>query len=155
MNPIETFYAAFTALDAEKMAACYHDEVVFEDPAFGRLQGERARNMWRMLCHSQQGKDFRVWATHIAFDGERGTATWEAVYTFSATGRRVHNRISAQFVLKDGKILTHTDTFSLRKWAAQALGVKGYLLGGTGFFRKRLHAQTNRLLDRFEAQRAT
>jgi ketosteroid isomerase-like protein len=39
---IETFYRAFAALDAEAMAACYHDEVTFEDPAFGQLQGEQA-----------------------------------------------------------------------------------------------------------------
>ena len=32
------------------MVVCYHDEIEFEDPAFGILKGEKARNMWRMLC---------------------------------------------------------------------------------------------------------
>lgn len=57
---ITTFYQAFTELDAETMVRCYHKNIRFEDPAFGELHGERAKNMWRMLCASQQGKDFQV-----------------------------------------------------------------------------------------------
>jgi hypothetical protein len=48
---------------------------------------------------------------------------------------------------KDGKIIKHTDSFDLRKWAAQAMGLQGGLLGGTGLFRKKLQGQTNQLLD--------
>ena len=55
MNELITkFYESFTNLDAEGMASCYHPEIVFEDPAFGKLEGSRAANMWRMLCESQQ-----------------------------------------------------------------------------------------------------
>ena len=46
---IENFYQAFDALDSEGMVKCYHSEVKFEDPAFGMLTGEKAKNMWRML----------------------------------------------------------------------------------------------------------
>ena len=54
MNPsneqnIASFYNAFAVGDAETMAALYHDQVTFSDPAFGTLQGEEVRNMWRML----------------------------------------------------------------------------------------------------------
>ncbi len=41
----------------------------------------------------------------------------------------MHNRIDATFVFRDGKIVRHTDRFDLRVWAAQALGLKGKLLG--------------------------
>ncbi len=147
---IEKFYEAFNNLDAETMASCYHDEIIFEDPAFGILKGDKAKNMWRMLCHSQKGKDFRVEASGIEADDSKGKAHWEAHYNFSRTGRRVHNIIDATFEFKDGKIIKHTDRFNLHRWSRQALGFTGALMGWTGFFRKKLNAQTNKLLSDFE-----
>lgn len=152
-STIERFYQAFTHLDAETMTKCYHDEVVFEDPAFGRLHGERARNMWRMLCESQKGKDFVVSFSDITYEDGAVTAHWEAHYTFSQTGRKVHNRITAHFTFKEDKILTHTDTFNLHRWAGQAMGITGRLIGWTGFFKKKLQTRTNRLLDRYEEKK--
>jgi ketosteroid isomerase-like protein len=147
---IESFYRAFAALDAEAMAACYHDEVRFEDPAFGPLQGEQARSMWRMLCQSQQGKAFVVTYSDIRTEGERGWAHWEARYEFG--GRPVHNRIEASFVFQDGKIIEHTDRFDLYRWARQALGFQGWLLGWPPFYRKQLQGKTNGRLKKFEAK---
>lgn len=148
---ITQFYEAFAELDAEKMVDCYHQDIVFEDPAFGRLQGQRAMNMWRMLCQSQQGKDFKVTYNDVGARDNIGVASWEAHYTFSKTGRKVHNKIKATFEFEDGKIIKHTDEFDLHRWARQALGIQGLLIGWTGFFRKKLQAQTNRLLDKFES----
>jgi ketosteroid isomerase-like protein len=150
---IETFYSSFIQLDAESMISCYHENIVFEDPAFGKLKGDRAKNMWRMLCASQKGKDFKVIYSEADANHKNGTARWEASYTFSKTGRRVHNKIDARFEFADGKIIAHRDQFNLRSWAGQALGLKGKLLGGTGFFRKKLQAQTNGMLDKFEQKR--
>lgn len=147
---IQDFYNSFHKLDAEAMAAHYHPDIVFEDPAFGVLNGEHAANMWRMLCDTQKGKDFKVEVSDIRQDGDRWTAHWEAHYDFSKTGRRVHNKIDAVFQFKDGKIIDHRDHFSLHKWARQALGVQGLVLGGTGFFKKKLNAQTNGLLAKYE-----
>ena len=147
---IETFYQAFANLDAEAMIVCYHNDITFTDPAFGTLKAERAKNMWRMLCESQKGKNFIVNASNIKADNHKGTAQWETQYAFSKTGRKVHNKIEAEFEFKDGKIITHIDQFNLHTWAKQAMGFKGYILGGTGFFMKKLNAQTNKLLDKFE-----
>ncbi len=149
---IENFYTAFTNLDAETMAACYHNDIQFEDPAFGPLKGDKAKNMWRMLCNSQKekGNDFIVKVSGIEYKDEKGKAHWEAWYTFSKTGRKVHNIIDAEFKFKDGKIIEHIDTFNLYRWSKQALGFKGYLLGWTSFFRKKLNARTNALLSGFE-----
>ena len=104
-----------------------------------------------MLISSQKGKDFKVSFSNINFNQETATAQWEARYTFSQTGRQVHNKIDAQFEFQDGKISSHLDTFNLRKWASQAMGLKGQLLGGTAFFKKKLNKQTNRMLDRYMA----
>ncbi|MGS2726332.1 nuclear transport factor 2 family protein [Psychroserpens sp. BH13MA-6] len=149
---IETFYKAFDELDAETMVSCYHDDIVFEDPAFGVLKGERAGNMWRMLCESQKGKDFRIVYSNIVSHGDTGSAMWEAFYTFSKTGRKVHNTITAQFEFHEGKIIKHTDHFDLYKWSKQALGFKGLVLGRTLFFKNKLRHKTNHLLSKYEKQ---
>ncbi len=147
---IEKFYQAFEELDAESMIECYHNEIIFEDPAFGVLKGEKAKNMWRMLCDSQKGKEFKVKASKIEYNNLKGTAHWEAYYIFSKTGRKIHNIVNAEFEFKDGKIINHIDLFDLHKWSIQAFGFKGLMLGWTGFFKKKLNSQTNKLLSEFE-----
>ncbi|MEM6515755.1 MAG: nuclear transport factor 2 family protein [Bacteroidota bacterium] len=147
---IEKFYNSFQALDAEGMVECYHENIVFEDPAFGVLKGERAKNMWRMLCESQKGKDFKITFSEINGDDHTGSALWQAFYTFSKTNRKVHNVIQAKFEFKDGKIIKHTDNFDLYTWSKQAMGLKGVLLGRTGFFKNKLKQSTSKMLDKFE-----
>ncbi len=146
---IETFYTGLSELNADKMISCYHKDVLFEDPGFGKLKGDRAKSMWRMLC--KNAKNFKVEYSRVEANQHNGKANWEAWYTFSKTGRPVHNIIDAQFEFKDGKIIKHTDHFNIHKWASQAMGWKGKLLGGTGFFRKKLVEQTNKMLDKFIA----
>ena len=147
---IEKFYQSFHNLDAEGMVSCYHDKIIFKDPAFGTLEGKKAGNMWRMLCDSQKGKDFTVTYSDIEADADKGKAHWEAFYTFSKTGRKVHNIIEAQFEFQEGKIIKHTDSFDLHLWSKQALGLTGFVIGWTPFFRNKLQKQTNKLLSRFQ-----
>jgi len=147
---IEQFYSAFKNLDAENMIACYHKDIVFKDPAFGILKGAKAKNMWRMLCQNQKGKDFKISYADINFSNNKGTARWEAHYTFSKTGRKVHNKITAVFEFKDGKIIKHTDSFHLYRWAQQTFGLTGYFIGWTPFFSKKLQVQTHAMLSKFE-----
>ncbi len=148
---VTKFYESFKSLDAEEMAKLYHDEVSFEDPAFGELKGKEVGNMWRMLLDSQKGKDFKVEFKDVHYDSSSGIgkAQWEAWYNFSKTGRRVHNIIHAEFTFKDGLIYTHKDTFDLWQWSRQALGFSGILLGWTSFFKKKLQSQTNRMLHKY------
>lgn len=148
-NIIEKFYTSFQQMDAESMSSCYHKDVIFEDPAFGVLNGVKASNMWKMLCHNS--KDLNINYSNIIILNDKATAHWEAKYTFSQTGKKVHNIINASFELKDGKIIKHTDQFDLHQWAKQALGFKGLILGGTNFFKNKLQSQTNKLLSKFES----
>jgi ketosteroid isomerase-like protein len=126
---IERFYAAFQKRDAEGMVACYAPDVRFSDPVFPALAGDEARGMWRMLC--ARGKDLKVEFKDVRAEGGSGSAHWEAWYTFSASGRTVHNIIEARFTFANGLIATHTDSFDLYRWSRQALGAKGVLLGWT------------------------
>jgi ketosteroid isomerase-like protein len=142
---ITEFYTAFSQHDYARMAACYHDEIEFTDPAFGTLKGAQVTAMWKMLFERSNGK-LKVVFSYIEADEKSGRAHWEAFYEFSKTGRPVHNKIDAQFEFKDGKIYRHRDHFNLWKWASQAMGVSGFLLGGTSFFKRKLQQQTGKAL---------
>lgn len=150
---ITKFYTAFANHDVEEMVSYYHDNITFEDPAFGVLQGERAKNMWRMLMGNQKGKTFIVEFSNVRESADGATAHWEAHYDFSKTGRKVHNKIDAQFKFEGDKIIDHRDTFDVHSWASQAMGLSGKLLGWSGFFSKKLQGQTNAMLNKYEAKK--
>ena len=141
---IKEFYTAFADKDLERMVACYHKDIEFSDPAFGTLKGDQVKAMWKMLGERSGGK-LKVVFNNVT----ENSAHWEAFYEFSKTGRSVHNKIDARFEFKDGKIYRHHDHFSLWKWSKQALGLSGFLLGYTSFFKKKLQTQTRQLLDKY------
>jgi ketosteroid isomerase-like protein len=124
---IRDFYAAFARRDAEAMARCYHPEIFFSDPVFPKLRGAEAGDMWRMLL--SRATDLQVTLDEASGDAEGGKARWTARYTFSRTGRPVVNNVSAMFAFRDGLIVRHYDRFSFYRWASQALGPAGKLLG--------------------------
>ena len=145
------FYSAFQRRDAETMAASYSAEATFEDAVF-RLEGWRIGAMWRMLC--ERGKDLRLEFRDVLADGTTGRAHWDAWYTFSATGRPVHNRIDAEFTFQDGRILSHRDRFSFYRWAGQALGMPGRLFGWAPPMQNAIRAKASRGLDAFIRDRS-
>jgi ketosteroid isomerase-like protein len=147
---IRRFYDAFAARDADAMAACYHPEIEFHDPAFGTLHGAQAVGMWRML--TERGKDLKVVASGIEADDDTGRAHWEAWYTFTATGRPVHNQIDATFAFRDGLIVRHHDHFPLWRWSRQALGLKGQLLGWLPPVQNAIRKQARGQLERYLAK---
>ena len=141
------FYTAFQHLDYKTMQDCYSKDAVFNDPAFGLLNGEELRAMWKMLC--KRAKDFSLEFSNIKSEDEYGTCNWTATYTFSKTGRKVRNEIKAYMKFADGKIIEHSDAFSLRKWGSQALGWKAWLLGWTSFFQKKIQAISKKSLKEY------
>jgi ketosteroid isomerase-like protein len=143
---ITSFYNSFANRDAEGMVVCYADDIEFEDPAFGPLKGNDAKNMWRMLL---KNPDIRIAADNIFADDKTGSADWVAVYKFSKTGRMVTNRISAKFEFKDGKIIKHTDSFNVWRWSAQALGLPGYILGWSPVVKNKVRKQALEALAKF------
>lgn len=145
---IQKFYTSFQNGDAIGMTECYHDEIIFQDPAFGELRGEKAKKMWEMLIERSKG-ELKIEFSEVEANEKSGSAKWIAQYKFAQTGRNVINKIHAEFEFKDGKIIKHTDHFSLWKWSRQALGWKGWLLGWTGFMRGKIQKQTNGLLRKY------
>lgn len=126
---IERFYAAFERRDGDEMKACYTPDVRFSDPVFPRLEGDAAGDMWRML--TSQATELKVELLEREAGAETGSARWRATYLFSETGRHVVNDVQASFRFRDGLICEHTDRFSFHRWARQALGPAGLLLGWT------------------------
>jgi ketosteroid isomerase-like protein len=133
---IETFYKAFQQKDYATMQNCYHDDATFSDEAFKNLNSQEVKAMWQMLI--TRGTDLELIFNNCVADDAKGSAHWEATYTFSKTGRKVINKIDAAFEFKDGKIYRHIDTFDFHKWSSQALGIVGTLLGWTGFLQNKV-----------------
>ncbi|MDQ3108959.1 MAG: nuclear transport factor 2 family protein [Bacteroidota bacterium] len=145
---IKRFYTSFSEGNANGMTSCYAPGILFEDPAFGQLKGEDARNMWRMLVANSKG-NIKIIVENIKADEKTGFADWTAAYVFSQTGRKVVNKISARFEFENGLIIKHTDHFSLWNWSRQALGWKGLLLGWTPALKSKVQKQTNALLKAY------
>lgn len=146
---IHTFYEGLAARDGDAMVSCYHERVVFEDPAFGELQAADARAMWQMLCASDT--DLRVRHTIIHSSDTAAKVEWVADYTFSSTGRSVTNEVTANLTFEDGKIIDHRDHFSFWKWSSQALGLPGTLLGWSPMLKTKVQSTTRATLDAFIA----
>ncbi|MGC4099754.1 nuclear transport factor 2 family protein [Ferruginibacter sp.] len=145
---IVLFYDAFQKKDYMTMNSCYSDDIVFFDPAFGLLKGNEVKCMWEMLC--KNAKDFSLTYGNIThLDEEYSTCDWVATYTFSKTGRKVINKIRANMKFADGKIIEHSDAFSLHRWSAQALGFSGWLLGWNKFFQNKIKNTAKKNLLQF------
>ena len=142
---LHSFYDAFARRDADTMCGCYNSRVEFSDPVFPGLRGPRAGAMWQMLCAA--GKDLVVEHDRVEADDHRGTAHWVATYYFSATGRRVVNRIDASFEFAEGRVTRHTDRFDLWGWTRQALGPIGWVAGWAPPLQARIRKEAARGLD--------
>ena len=145
---IERFYEAFDKHDGATMAACYAPEGArFDDPVFPGLRGDEPGAMWRML--TGRADDLRVQLVEHDADDASGSARWLADYTFTQTGRKVHNDVRARFRFADGLIAEHDDEFGFYAWARQALGPPGLLLGWTPMLHAKVQKQARAGLDEF------
>lgn len=144
---ITRFYSCFQQKDWKGMQECYHPEVVFSDPVFRNLKGPEAKAMWHMLATA--GKDLSITFQNVKSDGALGSCNWDAHYTFSLTGRKVHNVIHAKFEFSEGRIVRHTDSFNLWRWSSMALGMSGTLLGWTPIIQAKIRSTARRNLAKF------
>lgn len=91
----------------------------------------------------------------VAANAQYAVAHWDATYTFSATGRKVLNRIDATFELDaHGLFVRHADDFSFHAWAVQALGGIGRALGWTAALNNKVSTGATKRLDEFIAKGA-
>ena len=143
---IERFYGAFGQCNGAAMTACYTPDAHFCDPAFGDLHGADVGAMWRML--TSRATDLKIELREHEATDDSGSARWIARYTFS-TGRPVVNDIRASFRFADGLIADHVDDFDFHRWARQALGPSGLLLGWTPLLRNAVRRRARAGLDEY------
>ena len=144
---ITTFYTCFKNKDYKGMQECYADNATFNDAVFKNLNTAQVKAMWQMLIST--AKDFHIDFSDVSANDNTGKAHWDAYYTFSRTGNKVVNRIDAIFEIENGKIVKHTDNFSFYKWAKQALGTTGLLLGWTDVIKNKIQETGMQNLDKF------
>jgi hypothetical protein len=150
---INRFYMALGASNGIAMAACYAPGASFEDPAFGKLDSDDAGAMWRML--TSRARDLTVEVSGVTADDRTGSARWIARYTFTQTGRPVLNDVRASFRFVDGLIVEHHDRFDWWRWARQALGWPGLLLGWNPLFHNAARNKARGTLAEFRRREAT
>ena len=129
------------------MQNLYAPDATFFDPVFLHLNSSEVKAMWEMLLTAS--KDLEVKFGNIVAQDDRVTCDWEAVYTFTLTGKRIHNVIHANFTLRDGRIVRHVDTFDLYRWSRMAFGGKGFLLGWTAFMQNQIRTKAKNRLTKF------
>jgi hypothetical protein len=144
---ITTFYSKFQQRDWKGMLECYNEEVFFYDPVFESLEGRKVRAMWEMLL-SVPG-DLQLTFGQVEGAEGYGSCEWTATYTFTPTGRKVINKVKAYFFIADGKIAEHHDDFSLWRWCAQALGIRGMVLGWTSKVQQLVKWKARTNLEKF------
>lgn len=141
---LERFYDALARKDAATMAAMYATDASFEDPVF-RLRGPEIGRMWTSLLG--RARDFSVAYTIAQAGPDRGSVEWTARYLFG--GRRpVVNVILSELRFVDGRIVEQHDRFDFARWAAQALGTAGKLLGRFDWFRRSVGRKAKKGLSR-------
>jgi hypothetical protein len=141
------FYTSFQDKNYAGMQKCYHQDATFSDPVFQNLSSSEVKAMWEMLLRGAQ--DLEITFQDVKADAKTGHCHWEAKYTFSVTGRKVHNIITASFEFRDSKIFRHVDDFNFWRWSIMALGPKGLLLGWTPFVRQKVRGSARKRLDSF------
>jgi ketosteroid isomerase-like protein len=145
------FYTAFQNKDFKTMQDCYADDATFSDPVFPQLEARQVRAMWEMFC--VKSRDLKIEYSNISAGDDSGSAEWTATYPFSASGNRVVNHIKANFRFEDGKIAEHRDHFNFYKWASQALGLSGKLLGWMPFVRNKAQKAGMKALNDYMSRR--
>lgn len=125
MKPTEqvaiTYFEGFKNKNPEQMNALYKPEVdgIFNDPIFQNLSTKEVQAMWSMLLRGS--KDLTSTYEIVSVTDNSATVDWVAYYTYSATGRKVTNRVRSVMQIENGLIVKQNDTFDLCAWTGQAL----------------------------------
>lgn len=150
---IEKFYDAFARKDYAEMQTFYRDDSTFSDPVFTHLASAEVKAMWQMLLTA--GRDLSVTYRDVQQDGSIQRCEWHAHYTFSRTGKRVHNIIRTEMEIREGKIFRHQDDFDFWRWSRQALGITGLLMGWTPGLKAKVRQTANQSLRSFMAKNSS
>jgi hypothetical protein len=149
---IQRFFHCFAGGDYRGMQECLHTDVEFSDIGFDLLGKYRVGAMWSMICD----KGTQIMFRNVEADDSHGSAHWECHYDFQkeegAKAHSVHNIIESTFRFEEGLIREHHDSCDFERWAHQALGLVGVVLGETEFLHSQVREAAKTKLDKFIAE---
>ena len=129
------FYSAFAAGNNGAMAGYYAPGVEFHDPLFGNISGApKLMEMWSTISSAARNVQIlpQVQSATPAGDGAwQVKVHWDAHYDLGKpnASHHVDNHSDTTLLIKDGKIVSQRDEWSLSEWTRQALPG----IGGTAF----------------------
>ena len=146
---IQRFFHCLAGGDYRGMQQCLHPDVEFTDIGFDLKGKVRVGAMWSMIC----AKGTQIMFRNVQAGDEEGSAHWECHYDFQkdegAKPHSVHNIIESRFRFDDGLIRQHHDSCDFERWAHQALGIVGIVLGETEFLHRQVREAALTKLDKF------
>lgn len=110
------FYEAFVARDFDTMERLYAPDVKFADMVFRYDDHAGTMGMWRTILRDPSTK---IRFALDGVDGDHVRGRWVADY--EVFGRKVHNELTTEMTVKDGRIVRHVDDSDWDTWAPQAL----------------------------------
>ncbi len=147
-NVIEQFYTAFSHLNYQQMAGLLSENIIFHDPMFGLLEGEPVFDLWQMRC--ERLKQFSFSFNGIEeLDAEYATCHWSTSFFHRPAGKVVTQHGKSYMRIIDEKIVEHSDGYKLSDWLNAAYGLKGRLLGWTGFMKRKEQNFYRNMLNNF------
>ena len=150
---VTSFYDCFAKGEAKGMLNFYAEEVIFCDPAFGKLSGNRPHEMWRMLL-GRFDEHTLITFEVIEVSTDKAKVKWTAKYHFGKNKRPVTNHVTSTLFVENGKIVKQYDHFDIWKWAYKALGIAGLLFGWSKFFQLKIQQKTRKMLGQYMAKHA-
>ncbi|SDD35446.1 Ketosteroid isomerase-related protein [Niabella drilacis] len=149
---IESFFTAFGNRNHQAMNALYSDDIVYSDPLFGMLEGQQVMDKWEMICRDI--RDFRLTVIKSEeIDHEYATCQWKATWYSSRSKKQIVFDAKSFMRFGGGKIIEHSDGFSLTKWIAQAYGLRGQFFGWLNFMKRKVQREYRGRLERFSVSK--
>lgn len=145
---IDLFFTAFGNLNDRDLNALYSDTIIYSDPLFGLLQGQQVKDKWEMVCKNMT--EFRLTVIKKEeIDHEYATCEWKAEYISVDSGGPIVFSSKSFMRFAEGKIIEHSEGFSLTKWVAQVYGIKGRFFGWLNFMKRKAQAECQERLEQY------
>lgn len=149
---VRRMFESLNRLDAGAVRGCYHPNATFHDPVLSLIGQDQIAALWAMICASARssgtlpsgqpaGVRWGITLRTLSADETHGHADWDAYDRYAGAGRQTQTRIRSRFDFQDGLILRQCDDFQFWRWAHQALGWRGTLLGWTPMVRNSVRTQ--------------
>lgn len=145
---VENFYNAFSLLDYSTLKNYLSPNVIYNDPVFGLLEGDAVFKLWKMKCERLREFSFEF-GNIEELDNEYATCEWKISFFHRPTGDVVTMPGKAHLRILNNLIAEHSDAYKMSDWLAASKGLRGKLLGWTGFMKRKEQNIYRRLLDRY------